>query len=224
MENLNKKLEDVNLTLKEYSDKIEELTIAKERTRIAQELHDSIGHSLVALKMNLEYAENVAEVQPKKAKEVINKAQEISQECIANLRKAVSLLKEDAVVEKLREAINELFENFKASDHIKFELVMDNDVEYVSPDIKNCIYRTIREAITNGIKHGNATVFIIEIFKEAGIIVLKVKNNGFECSNIIASNGIRGIEERINALGGSVKFNSEKGCGFAIKVTIPEIE
>ena len=68
IEDLNRELEDANLTLKKYSAKIEELTIAEERTRIAQELHDSIGHSLIALKMNLEYAENVLELQPNKGK------------------------------------------------------------------------------------------------------------------------------------------------------------
>ena len=68
IEDLNKELKNANITLKQYSAKIEELTIAKERTTIAQELHDSIGHSLIALKMNLEYAENVVELQPDKGK------------------------------------------------------------------------------------------------------------------------------------------------------------
>ena len=42
------------------------------------------------------------------------------------------------------------------------------------------------------------------------MIILKVKNNGLECKSIIKSNGIKGIEERINALGGKVNFSSEK--------------
>ncbi len=224
IEVLNKELKATNLKLKEFSNKIEELTIAKERTRIAQELHDSIGHSLVALKMNLEYAENVLELKPEKAKEVINKTQNISKDCITNLRKAVSLLKEKNSVKKLRESINELFQNFKETNRIKLILQMNDKVEAVSPDIKNCIYKTVREAVTNGIKHGNADVFDIEIFKESNMIILKVKNNGLECNNIVKSNGVKGIEERIEALGGKVKFNSEKGSGFTIEAGIPEME
>ena len=72
-------------------------------------------------------------------------------------------------MEKLRESINELFENFKETNRIKVDLQMDDIVEDVNPDIKNCIYKTIREAVTNGIKHGNATVFSIEIFKKLRI-------------------------------------------------------
>ena len=223
MENLNKELKAANLTLKKYSAKIEELTIAKERTRIAQEIHDSLGHSLIALKMNLEYAENILDSQPMKSKEVINKAQNITKDCINNLRKAVSLLKEDNSVEKLREAINELFQNFMETNSIKLYLEMDDTLEAVNPDIKNCIYKTVREAVTNGIKHGNATAFTIEIFKSLGMIILKVKNNGLDCSNMINSNGTKGMEARIHALGGNVNFISEKDCGFAIEASIPEL-
>ncbi|MDP4145858.1 MAG: sensor histidine kinase [Bacillota bacterium] len=223
VDHLNEELREVNLTLKEYTAKIEELTIAKERTRIAQELHDSIGHSLVALKMNLEYAENVVDLKPEKAKEVINKAQNLSKDCIIDLRKAVSLLKEEVSVEKLRQAIIELFQKFKETNSIRLNLDMEDSVEEVNPDIKNCIYKTVREAVTNGIKHGKATVFNVEILKSSGIIVLKVKNNGLECDTIVKSNGVRGIEDRINALGGKVDFISGKGIGFAIEATIPEL-
>jgi len=224
IESLNIQLEDANLTLKKYSAKIEELTIAEERTRIAQELHDSIGHSLIALKMNLEYAENVLELQPIKAKEVINKAQSISKDCILNLRRAVNILKEDTSMGNLREAINELFQNFKETNRIKMHLEMDEKVEATNPDIKNCIYKTVREAVTNGIKHGNATVFSIEVFRSSDMIILKVKNNGLECKSMIKSDGIQGIEDRITTLGGKVNFSCEKGYGFTIEASIPEFE
>lgn len=163
-EELNRELKKVNLTLKQYSAEIEEFTIAKERTRIAQELHDSIGHSLIALKMNLEYAESVLEAKPQKAKDVIHKAQIISKDCLDNLRKAVNILKEDRSMGKLREVIMELFENFKETSSIKVTLEMENTIQKVSPDIKNCVYKTIREGVTNGIKHGNATTFTIIIY------------------------------------------------------------
>lgn len=221
-ENLNKELNTANLALTEYSAKIEELTITKERTRIAQELHDSIGHSLVALKMNLEYAENIVELKPEKAKEVIKKAGNISKDCLDNLRAAVNLLKEENSVEILRKAINELFEGFKEINKIKLHLEMDDKVEACNPDIKNCIYKTVREAVTNGIKHGNANTFFVKIIKNEEEVLLKIKNDGAICENVIKSNGISGMEQRVKALGGNISFTTEKNYGFVIEVHIPQ--
>jgi signal transduction histidine kinase len=223
-QSLSKELADANTMLKDYADKIEELTKTQERNRIAQELHDSMGHSLMALKMNLEYAENVVDAKPDKAKEVIHKTQAMTKDCIENLRKVVSLLKDTASVEQLRVAINELFYNFKETNHIKFHLEMEDSIELEPPDIKNCIYKVVREAITNGIKHGNATNFYIDIFNKFDMISLMIRNNGIENEKIVKSNGIVGMEERVKALGGHIRFTSTKEIGFLIEVTIPKLE
>lgn len=220
-EKLNKELTNANLKLKEYSEKIEELTISKERTRIAQELHDSIGHSLVALRMNLEYAENVVDLKPEKAKEVIKKSYNISKDCISKLREVVSVFKEDSTIRNLRAGINELFGNFRDNERYKFNLKMDDKIEMELPNIKSCIYKTVMEGITNGIKHGNAYIFSIEINKVQGNILLKVSNSGLGCGDIKKSNGINGIEKRITDIGGSVKFYSENDIGFIIDAVIP---
>lgn len=220
-EKLNDELNDANLKLKEYSNKIEELTASKERTRIAQELHDSIGHSLIALSMNLEYAENVVDIKPEKAKEAINKAHAMSKNCIIKLREVVSVMKEDSSVNNLHEAINKLFQNFRSNEKYKFNLKMYDGIEEEVANIKSCIYKTVMEGITNGIKHGRAEEFNVEIEKSCDNILFKVSNNGLGCSNISKSNGTLGIEKRITDLGGSVKFYCENGNGFIIDAIIP---
>lgn len=218
---LNEELTNANLKLKEYSRKIEELTVSKERTRIAQELHDSIGHSLIALSMNLEYAENVVDINPEKAKEVINKAYTMSKNCIIKLREVVSVMKEDSSVNNLHEAIDKLFLNFKSNEKYKFNLKMYDGIEEEAGNIKSCIYKTVMEGITNGIKHGRAEEFNVEIEKSCDNILFKVINNGLGCSDIKKSNGTLGIERRITDLGGSVKFYCENGTGFTIDAIIP---
>jgi signal transduction histidine kinase len=210
--------------LKQYSVEIEELTIINERANVAQELHDSLGHSLIALTMNLEYAENIFDSTPEKAKEIISKSYNISKECIMNLRKAVSTLRERKIIKELRESINEIFYTFKEIDKIKFNFKMEETIESTNPDIKYCIYKTIKESITNGIKHGNATIFHIDILNVKNQIYLTIKDNGLGCNKIIKSNGLKGIESRVNKLGGSVSFAYGTHCGFTIKVKIPVLE
>jgi signal transduction histidine kinase len=221
-EQLYEELKETNLTLKEYSNKIEELTITNERTRIAQELHDSIGHSLVALSMNLEYAENVIDIKPEKAKVTIQNCHTLSKDCLNTLRKAVSILKETANVTNLREAIEKIFVNFSHTDKYQFNFDFDEEVEKASVAIKTCIFKTLREAITNGIKHGNATSFNIHIYKLENNIIFKIENNGKHCKEIVRSNGIIGMEERVHALKGEIFFNSDENSGFTTEGKIPE--
>lgn len=220
---LNQELKVANKTLKEYSEKIKELTISKERTRIAQELHDSLGHYLVALTMNLEYAAKVVDIEPEKMKSLIKKSQNLSRDCILNLRQAVALLNANPAQKGLRKSIEEIFENFRETSGIEFELEINEAVEFVNPDIKNCLYKTVQEAITNGIKHGNAEKFSIKIHKNYDQILLIIMNNGARCTNIVKSNGINGIESRVIALGGEVHFYSDDYSGFIVKASIPEI-
>ncbi|WP_026882755.1 sensor histidine kinase [Clostridium akagii] len=218
---LYEELKENNLTLKEYSRKIEELTITKERTRIAQELHDSMGHSLVALSMNLEYTENIIDIKPGKAKITIQNCYSLSKDCLNNLREAVSVLKENSTI-TLKNDIDQIFLDFKIADKYEFNLDFDETVEKVDSKIKTCIYKTLREAITNGIKHGNATSFNIHIYKSSKDIIFKIENNGSPCKEIVPSNGIIGMEERIHLLNGEITFYSEDKDGFTIEGKIPE--
>ena len=97
--------------------KLKEVTIVKERTRIAQEMHDSIGHSLIALRMHLEFAENVIEANPKRAGEALSKAHTFSQKSIKELRKAVAVLKEQSMSSpiELEELLNDMIESLQTS-------------------------------------------------------------------------------------------------------------
>lgn len=221
---LNEELKSSNIKLQEYSLKVEELSIARERERVAQELHDSLGHSLMALTMHLEFAEKIFDTRPEKAKEVIIKAKNISKNSTASLRIAVNTLREERNIEDLRNAINELIDSLGILGNLKIDLSMDKHSQSLDPDIKLCIYKTIRESLTNGIKHGKATAFNLQIDIHENHVKLNINDNGLGCNTIIKSNGLKGIENRILALGGTVDFNSHENCGFLIKAEIPIYE
>lgn len=203
--------------------KLKEITIVKERTRIAQEMHDSIGHSLIALRMHLEFAENMIDANPQKAREVLTKAHDYSQKSIKELRKAVAVLKDQSVNSQieLEELLNDMIESLQTSGNLTFTLHFDRHVESSNQDMKNCIYNTVRESVTNGLKHGKAEQFLIEINKTGDRIHVVVEDNGIGCGQIKKSNGLQGIEERIDLLNGKVSFSSEKGRGFKLLAEIP---
>ncbi|EGW41257.1 sensor histidine kinase [Desulfosporosinus sp. OT] len=218
---LNDELKSSNIKLQEYSLKVEELTIAKERQRMAQELHDSLGHSLMALTMHLEFAEKIFDTMPEKAKEVILKAKKISKDSTASLRMAVDALKIDRNIEDLSEAIQRMIDSFEILGTTKIAFRIDKLLEALNPDIKLCIYKTVRESLTNAMKHGNATAFNLEVGILDNHVNMIIQDNGIGCEAIIRSNGLHGIEDRVFALGGTVKFTSRENLGFLTMVEIP---
>lgn len=220
VEGLNLELHASNRKLEEYTKKIERLTIIKERTRIAQELHDSMGHALVALNMNLEYAEKVVDQRPVEIKAVLGKTRELTKQSMTNLRQVVKLLKDDAVPD-LSEALHALFDAFQENNHVHFDLSINVPDELMDSRIKNCIYKTVREGITNGFRHGSATLFTIDIASHEDKIILNMTNNGVTDSEIIKSNGLKGIGKRFRDLGGTVHFIAAKESGFTIKGSLP---
>ncbi|MHC0038355.1 sensor histidine kinase [Pseudoneobacillus sp. C159] len=209
--------------LAEVHAKLKEVTITKERTRIAQEMHDSIGHSLIALRMHLEFAENTLETHPEKASEALSKAHLFSQKSIKELRKAVAVLKDQSVTSQieLEELLGDMIESLQTSEKLSFSLNFDKAVESCHQDMKNCIYISVREAVTNGLKHGKAQEFAITISKYGEKVSVVVEDNGQGCGQIKKSNGLLGIEDRIALMNGRVSFTSENGHGFKVVAEIP---
>ncbi|KHD34859.1 histidine kinase [Clostridium acetobutylicum] len=219
---LNQKL---NATKENYLDKIRELAIKNERTKIAEELHDSIGHSLVALNMNLEYAENIIDVDSKKASTTIKNCYMLSKDCIKTLREAVTILRDiDITIINLEEDIEKMFSKFENTQKCKLSLNLSEDIESISAEIKSCVFKTLRESITNGIKHGKATYFKVDIFREFGNVIMDIENNGEKCEEIVPSNGIIGMKNRVHLLKGEISFIPNSTCGFTVKVKIPSDE
>lgn len=223
-ESLNAQLLEANAKLLAYSREIKEATIIKERTTIAQELHDSIGHALVAIRMHLEFARQVLESRPLQSQEALGKALAISQNSMAALRKAVSVLEEGAAKNSmpLQESLQEIAQHMQMDGRLHIELQFDQTVEDAIPDIKNGIYKTVQEAITNGVRHGSAERFQIAVTANGhAAIRVVIKNDGRGCGAIVKSRGLLGMEERIALLKGTIQFDSEQNGGFAVTAEIP---
>lgn len=220
VKDLNKNLEESYKKLKEYSLEIEELTISKERNRVAGEIHDSLGHSLTALIIHLDFIEKILYSDTDKAKDLIVKTQVLARNSMNEVRKAVYALKDDLVSTNLIDSINELINNLALNDNINIKHNIVGDIEKLHSDYKNILYRTIQEGLTNSIKHGKASEIIIKLCKLENDITLNITDNGIGCNKVTEGNGIKGIKDRIETLGGQLQYFSNKN-GFNINISIP---
>lgn len=222
VDRLNKELELSYKKLKDQSEQIEELTRTKERNRVAEEIHDNLGHNLIALNMNLDVIEKVIDKDKDKAKELINKSHILTKRSMDDLRKAVYALKEK-VTKTFIDSLKEIVANIEDTGKVKIILDVGESIEEILPEYKDIIYTSIKEIITNSVKHGKCSEINISIKADLEEIKIIVSDNGVGCNEFIKGNGLLGIEKRILDYRGKINYDNSISKGFKIELVLPNV-
>lgn len=220
IERLYKELIDANKMLVEYSNKAGEFAVIEERNRMAQDIHDTIGHSLTALIMHLDYLEQGFDKDFANTKELVSKCQSFARDTLANVRKAVYALKDNKNRMNFSTLIKEMIDSITCMGSIETSFTYDEAIEAIPPELKHVLYRTIQEALTNSIRHANASRIEVSLNIAGRKLNLTISDNGIGTGEIIKNNGLNGIEKRIHSLGGSVDFQSSVNNGFQVSASI----
>lgn len=185
-----------------------------ERMRISRELHDLLGHHLTALSLNLEVAAHRSEG---RAQEHVRQAQSLAKLLLADVREAVSRLREDDTLD-LGLALQQLAEGVPGLDVV---LDVPGDLGIEDPARAQVLLRCAQEAITNAVRHASATHLELSVRPEAGGIAVVARDDGRGVDLPEPGNGLRGMRERLAQFGGSLDIESEKGRGFALRAWLP---
>lgn len=215
------RLKVLNSDLIEYSFEEREYLISKERSSISQELHDSLGHSLMAALMNVRYLKAIQNKSEDEREKQVVEIEELLKECVSNLRNSVYSLKELDENIRLKDEIERVIQKFRDLELVDISMEYSARVELAPNYIKTVLFKTIREGITNSIRHGNASSIHISILCIDQNIEMIIKDNGSGCADIHKSYGLNGIVDRVKEVGGEVWFISQKGKGFTIKTLLP---
>lgn len=200
----------------------EELAVFKERTRIAEEVHDTVGHSLTTAIVGLEVAGLLFETKPEEAKAKIRVAREQLKQGLGDIRQVARTLKAQdghaamGLKEGIHKIMNETAEQTGVRFVSRFEVVMP-----LIPLQEYVLINAIKESITNALKHGKATNIEIDMTEQEDTILLTVKDNGSGSHGIVYGFGLKSMEERIRAIGGQMNARSELGGGFELYVQMP---
>lgn len=217
------KLVLANDKLRQYALRIEDQATLQERSRIAREIHDSIGHSLTAQSIQLENALLFIDSNIDKAKCFLVQAKNMGANALKEVRFSVSALRSDPLKGRSLEfAIEDLFQEFESRLQIKpkFDLEID---QTLSPDINMAVYRIAQEALTNICKHSNADKVTIEIKTIDNSLYLHIEDNGvgFHPNQNTTGFGLQSMRDRAHALGGKFYINSEPEEGCSIMMFLP---
>lgn len=197
------------------------LSLEQERTRIAQEMHDSAGHTFTmisSLARILKYDAEQPQPDINKMLESISEIDGLSRSGVTQLRCTINNLRDDEFMTSVTKAVQTVITAVRGVD---IELcTQGNEDKRYSFCIKE-IYDNCRETITNALRYSDATRIDVIIKFLDTAIEMYILDNGKGCDDISEHNGLRGIRERTEALGGSVRFSSVKGEGFNTIVKIP---
>jgi len=209
--------------LSAYAAQAEELAISKERNRLAREIHDSLGHYLTVINVQLQAALTVLDDDRQRAVTAVETAQQLSQEGLAAVRQSVSALRESPLGGKpLAEAIDALVqETQRAGIVVESELL--GQPRRLEAAAELALYRTVQEGLTNARKHSRASRVDLTLdYDDPQRVSLAIKENGVGADSVDGGGfGLLGVRERVQLLGGSLHIETGPGKGFSLTMEIP---
>ncbi|WP_102399388.1 sensor histidine kinase [Haloimpatiens massiliensis] len=215
------KLKKANSDLESYAKSIEELTVLRERNRISREIHDSVGHSISTMIIQLGAIEKIAQKDAMAAALMAKNLGEFAKNSLQEVRMAVRELKpiEFDKYEGIL-AVEALIKNFQKLTGIEVKLGFTKDKWSLNSDKCFVIYRIVQEFLSNSLRHGKATKVNIFMNFNLESLVITLQDNGVGAEYIEKGVGLKSIWERVGELGGNVSYNSKKGEGFLLKVVL----
>jgi signal transduction histidine kinase len=205
--------ERVNAELLATQDLLAQSIRMAERNFVARELHDVLGHHLVALKLNLELAQHLVQ---DVAKTPINDALKLVSELLGDVRSVVGKVRGQPNID-LRQALQTLLSGVT---ELRIDLEFPSELEISDPNHAHTLFRCIQEAITNTIKHAQAQHLWLKLSRDSDSIRLVMCDDGKGVVQLIPGQGLNGMRERLELVGGSLDITNSPGQSFTLTVRI----
>jgi signal transduction histidine kinase len=218
-----------NERLLELGAQAEELATMRERTRVARDIHDGLGHHLTVVGMQVQAARAVLARDPARADGLLGQAEDQVRHALTSVRESVAALREARPAQGLAEQLRAL-----AGENAAAGLPTVVDVEGgerpLDDDVQVALYRAAQEGLTNARKHAHAKAASLRLSYLPDRVSLEVRDDGRGLDDArgldggtgrTAGFGLVGIRERAERLGGSLAVDSTPGTGVAVRVVLP---
>jgi signal transduction histidine kinase len=199
---------------------LESMAANLERERIAREIHDSLGHSLMALQVQLELSECLHLTEPQQASKSLHLANQLARQCIADVRKSVQGIRTHFdLARSLQQLLDQIQEypGFKIKSDLRLP-------EHLPNQVGQQLYCIVQEGLTNIQKHAAAQYVQLSSDYNEEYLWLELEDDGqgfVDRHDRQQGFGLRGMNERVQLMGGKLEIDSAIDRGTKIKVVIP---
>ena len=226
-EELLAELEVSHQQLKDYAGQVAELATTRERNRLARDIHDSLGHYLTVINVQLEKALAIRDKKPREAEQAVSDAKQLASEALQDVRRSVSALRATDELPEFIPSLTELVERVR-NDYCSVELHVEGSEDNFSKPGLLTLYRAAQEGLTNIQKHAGASHAWIELHFGEQEATLSLRDNGRGFDPLRqqpgreGGYGLQGLQERLELVGGSLKIESAPGAGTSLQASVPK--
>ncbi len=199
--------------------------IQAERQRISRDLHDSVGHSLSTIIVQLGAIAKLSEQSNPTVTQMALQLKDFASQGLQEVRQVIHDLKPlNHTDQSLVEGLQALLDNVATNSSLKVDFRHNQATWDVDPIQYQALYRACQESIANAQKHGQASQVNLTLMFAEQELVLTIQDNGQGCQTIQPHMGLASLRRRLESLGGQVQFSSQVGQGFTTRLVLPRLK
>ncbi|MFC0182822.1 sensor histidine kinase [Pseudarcicella hirudinis] len=201
-----------------------------ERGRLAQDLHDSVGQVLSAIKLNVRQLDKLSNVEPvnlPRQQELLKTTHELTEDCISEIRNIIRNILPPVLRDfGLASAIKDLAEKVQNSTDISVIYHQEGEDFRFRKENEMLIYRVVQELFNNAIKHSQGSQFKLDYLRNPDALSIIFEDNGigFDPDQTGAGLGLKGMQSRVQLLKGDLKVYSKQNQGSRTEVIFRNLE
>ena len=221
------RLTEANENLTHLAATLEQLTVSRERNRMARELHDILAHTLSGIAVEVEGARAILDINPAETAVLLDQSLFAIRQGLFETRRALQSLRSSPLEDLgLGLSIKNLVENIPNQKHLNVHMNVDDRIQGFSADVEQCFYRVAQEGISNIVSHSQAKDISVELVLEDQQLILRIEDNGIgfdaneesENADTDLKFGLLGMRERADMIHAIIKIESNPGFGTKIEL------
>ncbi|WBC25283.1 two-component system sensor histidine kinase YxjM [Bacillus subtilis] len=221
LEHAHKELQKAHAELQEASVLSLRYAVLEERTRIARDIHDSIGHELTSVIVQLQSLPYILKSSKEDSENVIQNVLSVARECLQEVRSVVHQMgRSESMVglTALRGLIHQVEE--RSGLHVSLDTAGLSEESW-PPNVSETIYRILQEALTNINRHADASHAAAVISNDKSHLYVTITDEGQFTGSLTYGFGLTGMKERAEKAGGSLTFSAVQPSGLKIELSLP---
>jgi signal transduction histidine kinase len=204
---------------RESQRRLGELMVEQDRMRIAREVHDVVGHSLVGIALQARAARRRLERDPARAAAAIDEIDELAAAALAETRQAVGVIRADMAPQPTLDELDELVAHLQTPD---MQVRLERDAGNVPVLIQSTAYRIVQEALSNVAKHARPASATVSVRRNGDALAVEVRDNGTGSgARSDGGHGLQGMRERAELCGGSLDAGPAPDGGWVVSARLP---
>ncbi|WP_219835675.1 sensor histidine kinase [Paenibacillus sp. R14(2021)] len=208
--------------LQENALKAEEWATARERVRIAREIHDTVGHKLTALLVQMQVARKISTIDPIHGEQSYLECEGLIRSSLQEVRLSVRAIRDEPIKSTfLNDSLEKLSEEFTKYAQVQTDFKVVGIPVAIPSNLQLTAYRIVQESLTNAQKHGDANHAEISLSYSDNGFFLCVSNDGKVPEELKPGFGLINLQERVKEWNGEVYFRMDPINGFAVEVALP---